>query len=166
MFLQDSVAVVWIYLPGVSPFAKGIFFLLHVSCQWLMKEVLSAVFRTMGNHEGRVILILRAPLSFKLMEAWEYSSYPTAKWRQVPASEHLWTFDRCLLVNICISRIGSSCFMDRHSGVVVICSFWGTKLSTGLKCAKWTRKKFTADEIIFCHKNWVIPTKQTFKQTY
>lgn len=52
-----------------------------------MKEVLSAVFGTMGSHEGRVILILRAPLSFKLMEAWEYSSYPTAKWRQVPASE-------------------------------------------------------------------------------
>ena len=157
MFLQDSVAVVWIYLPGVSPFAKGIFFLLHVSCQWLMKKVLSAVFRTMESHEGRVILVPRAPLSFKLMEAWEYSSYPTAKWGQVLLVK---------AVNVCISRIGSSCFMDRHSGVVVICSFWWSKLSTGLKCAKWTQKKLTADETFFCHKNWVIPTKQTFKQTY
>ena len=52
-----------------------------------MKKVLSAVFRTMESHEGRVTLIPRAPLSFKLMEAWEYSSYPTAKWGQVPASE-------------------------------------------------------------------------------
>ena len=132
-------------------------FLLHVSCQWLMKKVTSAVFRTMESHAGRLILIPRAPLSFKLMEAWEYSSYPTAKWGQVLLVK---------AVNVCISRIGSSCFTDRHSEVVVICSFWWSKLSTGLKCAKWTRKKFTADEIIFCHKNWVIPTKQTFKQTY
>lgn len=73
------------------------------------------MFGTMGSHEGRVILILRAPLSFKLMEAWEY----TARTQQLSG-------DRCLLVkavNVCISRIGSSCFMDRHSGVVVICSF-------------------------------------------
>ena len=112
------------------------------------------------SHEGKVILVPRAPLSFKLMEVWKYSSYPTgptAKWGQVLLVK---------AVNVCISRIGSSCFMDRHSGVVVICSFWWSKLSAGLKCAKWTRKKYTADEIIFCHKNWVIPTKQTFKQTY
>ena len=78
-----------------------------------MKKVLRAVFRTVESHEGKVILVPRAPLSFKLMEAWECSSYPTAK-------------EQVLLVkavNVCISRIGPSCFMDRHSGVVVICSF-------------------------------------------
>ena len=79
-----------------------------------MTRVISVVFRTMESHVGRLIIIPRAPLSFKLMEAWKYSSYPTAKWGQVLLVK---------AVNVCISRIGSSCFMDRHSGVVVICSF-------------------------------------------